>query len=269
MSSIDPHPQTIVNRQSISNEGVLVPTVLILGANAGIGRALAAEFASHQYDLILAGRDLEELQALAADLHLRHNVSARAERVDVLNFESLESALAACIAPAAIRWREWFSATGYLGDPETARKDLNEARRILDTNFTGAALALDILANHFEQKRKGFICALSSVAGDRGRQSNYLYGSAKGGLTTYLQGLRNRLYHSGVHVITVKPGFVDTRMVFGKAKLPLVASPEAVARDIYHAVKSRKNVVYVPWFWRPIMFMVRMIPEGLFKKLKM
>ncbi len=107
------------------------------------------------------------------------------------------------------------------------------------------------------------------MAGDRGRQSNYLYGSAKGGLTTYLQGLRNRLYPSGVHVITVKPGFVDTRMVFGKGKLPLVAHPEAVARDIYRALKSRKNVVYVPWFWRWIMLMVRAIPEGIFKKLKM
>ena len=246
-----------------------MPTVLILGANAGIGRALAAEFASHQYDLILAGRDLEDLQSLAADLHLRHNVSARAERVDVLNFAALESALAACLAPAGDSLEGVVLSTGYLGDPETARKDVNEARRILDTNFTGAALALNVVANHFEQKRKGFICALSSVAGDRGRQSNYLYGSAKGGLTTYLQGLRNRLYPSGVHVITVKPGFVDTRMVFGRAKLPLVAAPEAVARDIYYAVKSRKNVVYVPWFWRPIMFMVRMIPEALFKKLKM
>jgi short-subunit dehydrogenase len=247
--------------------GVFVPTVLILGANAGIGRALAAEFASHHYDLVLAGRDLEELQALAADLNLRHNVSARAERVDVVDFDALESALAACIAAGGDSLDGAVLCTGYLGDPETARKDLNEARRILDTNFTGSALALNVLANHFEQKGKGFICALSSVAGDRGRQSNYLYGSAKGGLTIYLQGLRNRLYHSGVHVITVKPGFVDTRMVFGKGKLPLVATPEAVARDIYHAVKRRKSLVYVPWFWRVIMLVVRAIPEDLFKRL--
>ncbi len=246
-----------------------MPSVLILGANAGIGRTLAAEFALHHYHLILAGRDLEELQSLAADLNLRYHVSTRAARVDVLNFEALESALAACIAPDGEALEGVVLCTGYLGDPEAARKDLNEARRILDTNFTGSALALQVLANHFEQRRRGFICALSSVAGDRGRQSNYLYGSAKGGLTTYLQGLRNRLYPSGVHVVTVKPGFVDTRMVFGKAKGPLVAHPEAVARDIYRAVKSRKNVVYVPWFWRLIMFMVCGIPEGLFKKLKM
>jgi len=246
-----------------------VPTVLILGANAGIGRALAVEFALHQYDLILAGRDLEELQSLAADLALRHNVSTRAERVDVLDFDALESALAACAVPARDSLEGVVLCTGYLGDPEASKKDLGEARRILDTNFTGSVLALNVLANHFESKRTGFICALSSVAGDRGRQSNYLYGSAKGGLTTFLQGLRNRLYHSGVHVITVKPGFVDTRMVFGKAKLPLVATPERVARDIYRAVIKRKNVVYVPWFWQWIMFMVGSIPEGLFKKLKM
>ena len=246
-----------------------MPTILILGANAGIGRALAVEFALHRYDLILAGRDLAELQSLAADLALRHNVSTRAERVDVLDFDTLESALAACTAPAGDSLDGVVLCTGYLGDPESSKKDLSEARRILDTNFTGSALALNVLANHFEARHKGFICALSSVAGDRGRQSNYLYGSAKGGLTTFLQGLRNRLYHSGVHVITVKPGFVDTRMVFGKPKLPLVATPERVARDIYQAVKKRKNVVYVPWFWRWIMFMVGSIPEGLFKKLRM
>jgi len=128
-------------------------------------------------------------------------------------------------------------------------------------------LALNVLANHFEKKRRGFICALSSVAGDRGRQSNYIYGSAKSGLTTYLQGLRNRLWHFGVRVITVKPGFVDTRMTYGRPKLFLVASPEAVARDIYKAVLRGKDVVYTPCLWRVVMAIIRAIPEGLFKKL--
>ena len=247
-----------------------MPTVLILGANAGIGRALAAEFASHQYDLILAGRDLEELQALAADLNLRHNVSTRAERVDVLNFEALESALAACIAPDGDSLEGVVLCTGYLGDPEAARKDLNEARRILDTNFTGSALALNILANHFEQKRKGFICALSSVAGDRGRQSNYLYGSAKGGLTTYLQGLRNRLYHSGVHVITVKPGFRGHAHGFWQGRNCPWWLTRGRGAGYLPCREKRKNVVYVPWFWRCYnVHGARSIPEGLFKKLKM
>lgn len=245
-----------------------MPTVLILGANAGIGRALAGEFASHHYDLVLGGRDLEELQTVACDVHLRHGVRARAVRLDVIDFEGLEQALTACIA-GGDPLEGAVLCVGYLGDSEAAHRDLNEAGRILDTNFTGSVLALEVLANYFEAEGKGFICGLSSVAGDRGRQSNYLYGSAKGGLTIYLQGLRNRLWRRGVHVITVKPGFVDTRMVFGKAKLPLVARPEKVARDIYRSVKSPKNVAYTPWFWRVIMFMVRTVPEELFKRLKM
>jgi short-subunit dehydrogenase len=228
-----------------------VPSVLILGATAGIGRALAAEFASHKYDLILAGRDLDELKALSADLNLRHGVSVRTQRFDALDFPGMGPALAACLTTAGNALEGAVLSVGYLGD----------------TNFTGPALALNVLAKHFEQQGKGFLCALSSVAGDRGRESNYLYGSAKGGLTTYLQGLRNRLYHCGVRVITVKPGFVDTRMTFGRPKLLLVASPQAVSRDIYKAIERGKNVVYVPWFWRFIMLLVRAIPEKIFKKL--
>ena len=150
-----------------------MPSVLILGATTGIGRALAAEFASHEYDLLLAGRDLEVLKTVSADLNLRHGVSARAQVFDALNFEGMESALATCLAPAGDSLEGAVLCIGYLGDQETARKDLHEARRILDTNFAGPVLALNVLAKHFEQKRKGFICALSSVAGDRGRESNY------------------------------------------------------------------------------------------------
>ena len=144
-----------------------------------------------------------------------------------------------------------------------------EARRILDTNFTGCVSALEILARRFEARRAGFIAALSSVAGDRGRQSNYLYGAAKGGLSTYLQGLRNRLHHSGVRVVTIKPGFVDTAMTYGRPGLFLVASPERVARAVYRALRGGQDVVYVPWFWRPVMFAMRGVPERLFKRLRL
>lgn len=246
-----------------------MPSVLILGAASGIGRALAVEFSAHGYDPILAGRDTAELQALASDLSLRYHVNARVLDFDILDFDGMEAALAPCLAAAGDPLEGAVLCIGYMADHETALADLRETRRMLDTNFTGAALALQILAQHFERERKGFICALSSVAGDRGRQSNYLYGAAKGGLTTYLQGLRNRLYHSGVRVITVKPGFVDTRMTYGRPKLALVAAPEAVAHGIYRAIKKGKNVVYIPWFWRVIMLMVRLIPEGVFKKLRM
>jgi len=244
-----------------------VPSVLILGATSGIGRALAAEFASHEYDLILAGRDLDELKAIATDLNLRHGVSVRTQSFDALDFAGMGPALAACLTTTGTALKGAVLAVGYLGDHAAALNDLEEARRILDTNFTGPALALNILAKHFEQRGRGFLCALTSVAGDRGRESNYIYGSAKGGLATYLQGLRNRLHHCGVRVITVKPGFVDTRMTYGRPKLQLVASPQAVARDIYKAVERGKNVVYVPWFWRFIMLIVCAIPERVFVKL--
>jgi short-subunit dehydrogenase len=157
---------------------------------------------------------------------------------------------------------------GYLGDQAKGQCDGEEARRILETNFTGCVSALNILANHFEPRRAGFICAISSVAGDRGRQSNYLYGAAKAGLSAYLQGLRNRLFHAHVKVLTVKPGFVDTHMTYGRSGLFLVASPESVAKGIFRAIVKGKDVVYLPWFWRPIMLVVRSIPEGIFKRLR-
>ena len=127
------------------------------------------------------------------------------------------------------------------------------------------------LANYLESRRRGYLAAISSVAGDRGRQSNYTYGAAKAGLTAYLQGLRNRLYRSGVHVLTIKPGFVDTRMTQGRVNpnSPLVASAARVARDIDRAIRRRRNVIYTPWFWRPIMLAVRALPEFLFKRLKL
>ena len=157
---------------------------------------------------------------------------------------------------------------GELGNQAKGQSDWGEARRILETNFTGCVSLLNILANHFEARRAGFICALSSVAGDRGRQSNYLYGSAKAGLSAFLQGLRNRLYPAHVKVITIKPGFVVTRMTYGRPGLLLVASPERVGKGIFRAVVKGKDVVYLPWFWRFIMLMVRSIPEAIFKRLR-
>jgi short-subunit dehydrogenase len=158
---------------------------------------------------------------------------------------------------------------GYLGDQAKGQSDWEEARLILETNFTGCVSALDILANHFELRRAGFICAISSVAGDRGRQSNYLYGAAKAGLSTYLEGLRNRLFPAHVRVITVKPGFVDTRMTYGRPGLFLLASPERVGKGIFRAIVKGKAVVYVPWYWRFIMLMVQSIPEAVFKRLRL
>ncbi len=246
-----------------------MPTVLILGATSGIARALGAEFASHKYSLILAGRNSDELQVLAADLGLRYRIEVETLLLDMLEFQKAESTLQPCLDRAGDELEGVILCVGYLGDQQTAQSDPEEARRILDSNYTGCVLALNIIANHFEDRRSGFICGISSVAGDRGRQSNYLYGSAKAGLSAYLQGLRNRLHHANVRVITIKPGFVDTRMTFGRPNLFLVASPQAVARGIFAAIRRGKDEVYLPWFWRFIMLIIRAIPEGIFKKLRM
>ncbi len=244
-------------------------TVLILGATSGIASALAKEFAAHKYDLVLGGRNRDELSALASDLSLRNSVRASVLAFDALDTQTHAASLTSFLAEAGNALAGAVVCIGYLGDQAKAQVDWDEARLILETNFTGCVSALNILANHFELRRTGFICALSSVAGDRGRQSNYLYGAAKAGLSVYLQGLRNRLFPAGVKVITVKPGFVDTRMTYGRPGLLLLASPESVAQGILRAIVKGKSVVYLPWFWRPIMLIVRSIPETIFKRLKM
>ncbi len=244
-------------------------TVLILGATSGIASALAKEFAAHKYDLILGGRNQDELSALASDLSLRNSVRASVLAFDALDTQTHTASLRSFLAESGNTLAGAVVCIGYLGDQAKAQVDWDEARLILETNFTGCVSALNILANHFEPKRTGFICAISSVAGDRGRQSNYLYGAAKAGLSVYLQGLRNRLFPAGVKVITVKPGFVDTRMTYGRPGLFLLASPESVAQGIFRAIVKGKSVVYLPWFWRPIMLIVRSIPETIFKRLKM
>ena len=245
-----------------------MPSVLILGATSPIASALAREFAAHKFDLVLGGRDREELSALTSDLSLRYGIRAGVLSFDALDTQTHASTLRSFLSGAGNALAGVVVCMGYLGDQAKGQCDWEEARRILETNFTGCVSALNILANHFEPRRAGFICAISSVAGDRGRQSNYLYAAAKAGLSTFLQGLRNRLFHANVKVITVKPGYVDTRMTYGRPGLFLVASPESVARGIFRAIAKGKDVVYLPWFWRPIMLIVQSIPEAIFKRLR-
>ncbi|MBT3223292.1 MAG: SDR family NAD(P)-dependent oxidoreductase, partial [Proteobacteria bacterium] len=143
------------------------------------------------------------------------------------------------------------------------------ARRIIDINYTGATSLCEVLAERMERRGEGSIVGIASVAGDRGRQSNYFYGSAKGAFALYLQGLRNRLHQSGVHVMTVKLGFVDTRMTFGmKTGIP-IASPEQVGNAIYKNQRRRTNTLYYPPFWGLIMGIIKALPEGVFKRLSL
>lgn len=242
--------------------------IVVIGATSGIAQAVAAKLAREGHHLILAGRRMDELEAMATDLSIRHRIEAYAAPFDALAFDTHEAFLASCQA----RFPQLDGvvlAYGYMGEQKASETDMAIVKRTIDTNYTSCVSVLNLFAAYFEQRRSGWICAISSVAGDRGRQSNYTYGSSKGALALYLQGLRNRLSASGVHVLTVKPGFVDTKMTYGQEGMFLVAKPEKVADDIYKAIRKSKNVLYTPFFWRWIMLIIRLIPESIFKKLKL
>lgn len=241
--------------------------VLVLGATSAIARATACEFARRGDSLYLAGRDLQELWRIASDIQIRCGVE-----VNVGVFEVEDTASHAAFVENALRRVGAFSgvvfAIGFLGDQSEIEGDPSLAQATVMRNYGGAVSILLHLANHFEETRTGFVIGISSVAGDRGRVSNYVYGSSKAGLTAFLQGLRARLAKIGVPVLTVKPGFVDTAMTFGKEGMFLVADPKKVGRKIVRAATVRRDVLYVPGFWRWMMFVVRAIPEGVFKKMK-
>ena len=244
-------------------------TVIVVGATSDIARATAMELAC-QYNLILAGRDMTELDAIAQDIVIRYECD-----VSTLMFEALHSNEHATFISECFEKTEKISGAvichGFLPVQIQAERDWDLARKTLDINFTSYVSVLEPLMQRLEDQQDGFLAIISSVAGDRGRQSNYLYGAAKGGLTVYLQGLRNRGQHSGVHVMTVKPGFVATAMTVGivDPKSPLVATPKQVARDIVRGIKKRKDVIYSRWFWRYIMLIIRSVPERIFKRLRL
>jgi decaprenylphospho-beta-D-erythro-pentofuranosid-2-ulose 2-reductase len=243
--------------------------VLIVGANSAIARAIAARLAERRCKLLMAGLDLDELTRTANDLRLRYGVECEALHFDALDLDSHEGFFAA----ADRRFDGGLSGivfcVGWMADQALAAANFAVARRMIDVNYTSAVSLLNHAGNAFEARRRGWICALSSVAGDRGRQSNYLYGSTKAALSAYLGGLRNRLAPSGVAVITVKPGCVDTAMTYGLDKLPLVVAPERVAADVDRAIARRKPVVYTPWPWWGIMAAIRLIPERVFQRMKL
>lgn len=243
-----------------------MPSVLLLGATSDIAAALARKFASAGHDVLLAARNAHRLEPLRSDLSIRYGVAATLLEFDARGFDRHAAFWEALPAKPAIT----ICVFGYLGEQAIAESDWAECRNILEVNYVGAVSILNIVANDYIARSQGTIVGISSVAGERGRQSNYLYGSAKAGLTAYLSGLRNRLFHHGLHVLTVQPGFVYTRMTESMALPPLLtAMPEQVASAVYNAVEKKKNIVYVRWFWRWIMLIIKSIPEFLFKKLKL
>lgn len=243
-----------------------MPTVLILGASSDMAIAIAEKFAAAGNHIQLAARRVERLSSLQSDLQIRYAVKVELHEFDATDFASHRSFydklpqkpdIAICVF-------------GYMNDNDKVLADQQDTLRTIHTNYTGAVSILNIISLDFAARKSGTIAGISSVAGLRGRQSNFIYGSAKAGFTAYLSGLRNKMYHSNVHVVTVLPGFVYTKMT-EELNLPklLTAEPKDVANTVYKAVQKKKNVVYVKWFWKWIMLIITSIPESMFKKKKL
>ena len=229
-----------------------------------MGIAIAREFARHDFSIHLAGRNMEYLSRIAQDLQIRTASEVKPVLFDATDF-ARHAAFYSSLMP---RPDVCICLFGYLGNQHMAETDWLETERIIDVNYKGAVSILNIAAG--ELKKDGAIIGISSVAGERGRQSNYLYGSAKAAFTSYLSGLRNRLHPKGVQVTTVKPGYVKTKMTEGmKLPGPLTATPEQVAHSVYKAYRKKKDVIYVLGLWRYIMLAIKNVPEPVFKRLKL
>ncbi|MDX2049336.1 MAG: SDR family oxidoreductase [Chitinophagaceae bacterium] len=243
-----------------------MPTVLILGATSDMAEAIAREFAKAKYHVQLAARQTDKLQPLQSDIAIRYQTTSSVHHFDAGQFHTHQSFYNSLSPKPDVA----ICVFGYMKDNEKAIHDQVEMLQTINTNYTGAVSILNIIAADLMQKKQGTIAGISSVAGERGRQSNYIYGSAKAGFTAYLSGLRNRLFHENVHVVTVIPGFVYTKMT-AHLNLPalLTAQPEDVGKAVYNAVVKKKNIIYVKWYWRWIMLIIRLIPEFMFKKKKL
>jgi decaprenylphospho-beta-D-erythro-pentofuranosid-2-ulose 2-reductase len=240
--------------------------ILIVGATSAIASETARAYAGEGARLFLIGRNAAKLASVADDLRVRGAAEVHTALLDVAQIphhaQVIDSAVSTLggLDVALI-------AHGSLPVQSECQNDVGETVNALHVNFTATIALLTLLANYFEAQHSGCIAVITSVAGDRGRQSNYVYGAAKGGVDRFLQGLRNRLHASGVTVLTIKPGFVDTPMTAGVKKTPLFASARRAGRGIQRAIEHRRDVVYIPWFWRPVMMVIRGLPEWLFKRL--
>ena len=240
------------------------PPVLILGARSDMAMACAQTYGALGHPLQLAARDVESLEQARTDLALRHNVEVTLHPLDALDIEHHEAFVDALPELPRIV----ICAIGFMGEQEDNEQDVASASRVLRSNFEGPAMLFAVFANRMAARGSGTLVGISSVAGERGRATNYVYGSAKAGFTAFLSGLRNRLTGQGVHVVTVLPGFVNTKMTEGM-ELParLTAEPEEVAQAIQRAVARGRDVIYVRPVWWLVMAIIRNIPERIFKKL--
>ena len=244
-------------------------TVLVLGATSAIALAYCRRLAGAGAAFVLVGRNGERLSTIAADLKARGASEAVPVTSDLADMSSCERRFLDFCARLAMP-DQVLIAYGTLGDQPAAEDDAEATRTIIDVNFTSTALWLQMAAKHLSRDRPRSIIVISSVAGDRGRRSNYVYGAAKAGLTAFAEGLAHRLYGTNLHVLNVKPGFVDTPMTAHLTRSgPLWASPDQIAAGIEQAVRRRKAVAYTPRFWWPIMTIIRLLPRPIFFRTKL
>jgi short-subunit dehydrogenase len=238
-------------------------TVLILGASSDIAKCISIEFAKKGYNLILTAREMARIESIKQDLN-KYDIQYSFYQVDLLDFNSHEEFLNSLPIIPDI----FVSAVGYYENQEEARNDFRETYKTVAVNYLGLMGIINRLSLKFEERKSGQIVVISSVAGIRGRQLNYIYGSAKAGITTYLSGLRNKLYKKNISVLTILLGPVYTRMSEGHRLMPYITlTKEKAAAKIVQAVIDTKDVVYIHWIWRYIMLLIQCIPEFIFKRL--
>ena len=242
--------------------------VIIIGATSAIAEATARVLAQQGDNLYILARNEQRLKSISEDLKIRGAARVAYNQVDVNIFEDHQFLINTAFETLG-KVDVVLIAHGTLPDQRACEINCNLALEEINTNAISTILLLTHVANKLEVQKSGTIAVITSVAGDRGRQSNYVYGSAKGMVSIFLQGLRNRLNRSGVVVIDIKPGFVDTPMTEGFKKGPLWANPEKIAESIVLAIKKEKTVAYLPWFWAYIMLAIKHIPESIFKRMKL
>ena len=240
--------------------------ILIIGAGSDIALPLEQLYAKAGYGLYLASRNMIRLQCDADEIKKEFNADVNIYHLDVTETELHQKFYDELpVKPYGI-----ICLAGSLGEQQRSENDFAEAKKVIAANYTGLVSIIHIAAKDFELRKEGFIVGVSSVAGEKGRKSNYVYASAKAGFTAFLSGLRNRMHGSKVQVLTVHPGFIRTKMIKGRKTFRLItAEPEEVARDIFNAQQSGKDFIYSKWFWRYIMILFTMIPESLLKRLNL
>jgi decaprenylphospho-beta-D-erythro-pentofuranosid-2-ulose 2-reductase len=238
-------------------------TALIIGATSSLATVFCRQLAEQGWSLILTGRNKVELNIISSDLRIRYNVNCRIIVVD-LNSKKFEPKN---IIAQASPFNNIFVFSGVM-ETNNQKYTVQDINNIIKVNFLSIIQIIEISISELQKYKNSKIMIISSVAGDRGRKSNYIYGSAKAGINHYCSGLRNRLNNSRIHVMTVKLGFVDTSMTFN-LNSKLIVKRSYISKKILLALKLNKNVIYLPFFWSYIMLIIKMIPENVFKRLNL